>query len=60
MLAKVSDCCWGDAQLEEGVCDLQHEDVRVVVLVADQDGLAAASHDMLVVVLSAWLEARKD
>lgn len=38
-------------QLEEGVCDLQHEDVRVVVLVADQDAFASPSHAMLRVVL---------
>lgn len=33
-------------QLEEGVCNLQHEDVRVVVLVADQDAFACAAHAM--------------
>ena len=38
-------------QLEEGVCDLQHEDVRVVVLVADQDALAGAPHPVRRVVL---------
>jgi hypothetical protein len=60
MLAKVSHCGWGNAQLEEGVCDLQHKDVRVVVLMADQDGLARPSHAMLVVVLFESLQARKD
>lgn len=34
-------------QLEEGVCDLQHQDVRVVVLVADENALAGAAHSML-------------
>jgi len=38
-------------QLEEGVCDLQHEDVRVVVLMADQDAFTSPSHAMLRVVL---------
>lgn len=38
-------------ELEEGVCDLKHQDVGVVVLVADEDALAGASHAMLVVVL---------
>ena len=46
-------------QLEEGVCDLQHEDVRVVVLVADQNGFARPSHAVLVVVLFQSLQARK-
>ena len=39
-----------DVQLEEGVRDLQHEDVRVVVLVADQDAFARPSHAMFLVV----------
>lgn len=43
-------------ELEESICDLEHEDVRVVVLVADEDALASAAHAMLVVVL---LEALK-
>jgi len=38
-------------QLEEGIRDLQHEDVRVVVLVADQHALAKPAHAMLLVVL---------
>lgn len=47
-------------QLEEGVCDLQHEDVRVVVLVADQDAFASPSHAMLRVVFFQSLQSRKD
>ena len=47
-------------QLEEGVCDLQHEDVRVVVLVADQDAFASPSHAMLRVVLFQPLEPGKN
>lgn len=46
-------------QLEEGVCDLQHEDVRVVVLVADQHTLARPSHTMFLVVFLKALQARE-
>ena len=46
-------------QLEEGVGDLQHQDVRVVVLVADQDGLARAPHPVLAVVLFQALQPRE-
>lgn len=46
-------------QLEEGVRDLQHQDVRVVVLVADEDGFRGAPHAMLVVVLFEALQARE-
>lgn len=48
-----------NAQLEEGVCDLQHQDVRVVVLVADEDGFARSAHAVLVVVLLEALQTRK-
>jgi len=48
---RIQDRVYEDIQLEEGVCDLQHEDVRVVVLVADQDAFAGPSHAMLRVVL---------
>ncbi len=50
---------WMYAQLEEGVCDLQHQDVWVVVLVADQNGLACSSHAVLIVVLFQSLQTRK-
>jgi len=46
-------------QLEEGVCDLQHQDVRVVVLVADQDALAGAPHAVRRVVLLQPLQPRR-
>ena len=38
-------------QLEEGICDLKHEDVWVVVFVADEDPLAGATHAMSVIML---------
>jgi len=38
-------------QLEEGVCDLQHEDVWVIVVVADKNALTGSSHAVFVVVL---------
>lgn len=44
-------------QLEKGIGDLQHQDVGVVVLVADEDALAGAAHAMLVVVLFEALQA---
>jgi hypothetical protein len=43
-------------QLEEGIGDLKHENVRVVVLVADEYALAGPSHAVRIVVL---LEASK-
>ena len=45
-------------QLEEGVGDLQHQDVRVVVLVADEDALAGAPHAVRVVMLLQPLQPR--
>ncbi len=44
-------------QLEKGVGDLQHQDVRMVVLVTDEDALAGSSHAMLDIVLFEALEA---
>ena len=38
-------------QLEEGIGDLQHQYVRVVMLVADQYAFAGSPHAMLFVVL---------
>ncbi len=38
-------------QLEEGVRDLQHQDVRVVVFVANKDPFAGSAHAVLGVVL---------
>lgn len=38
-------------QLEESVGDLEHQDVRVVVLVADENALAGPSHAVFIVVL---------
>jgi len=51
MSVRMQDGGCEHVQLEEGVCDLQHEDVRVVVLMADQDAFASPSHAMLRVVL---------
>ena len=39
-----------DSQFEESIGDLQHQDVRMVVLVADEDAFARPSHAMLLVV----------
>lgn len=38
-------------QLKKGVRNLQHQNVWMVVLVADQDALAGSAHAMLYVVL---------
>ena len=46
-------------EFEEGVGDLQHEDLGVVVFVADEDCLAGAPHAMLVVVCLEALETRE-
>ena len=48
-----------DVQFEEGVGDLQHQDMRMVVLVAYQDPLACPPHTMLGVVFFKSLEPRK-
>ena len=50
---------WGDAQLEERVCDLQHQNVWMVVLVAHQDTLASAAHAMFFVVFLQSLQTRQ-
>lgn len=47
-------------QLEEGVGDLQHEDVRVPVVVHDEDALDGAPHAKVLVVVLQALEARGD
>lgn len=49
----------GDIQLEKGVRNLQHQNVWMVVLVADQDALAGSAHAMLYVVLFQSLQARE-
>lgn len=46
-------------QLEEGVGNLQHEDMRVVVLMADQDAFTGTAHTMLCVVFFEPLQARQ-
>ena len=38
---------------------MQHEDVRVVVLVADEDAFACSAHAMLGVVLFQSLQSRE-
>lgn len=45
-------------QLEEGVGDLQHQDMRVVVLVAHQYAFTGAPHPVRAVVLLQPLQAR--
>lgn len=47
-------------QLEEGVRYLQHQNVRVIVLVADEDALASAAHSMGCVVLLEASQAGED
>lgn len=47
-------------EFEERVGDLQHEDVGVVVFVADEDAFASAPHAVLGVVFFEALEARED
>ena len=46
-----------NAQFEEGIGDLQHQHVRMVVFVTDQHTLARASHAMLLVVLFQSLQS---
>lgn len=38
-------------QFEEGICYLQHQDVRMVVFMANQDSFAGPAHTMLFVML---------
>lgn len=47
----------GNIQLEKGVCNLQHEDVWMIVFMADQDSLAGSAHAMFLVVLFQSLQA---
>lgn len=44
-------------QLEESVGDLQHQDVRMIVFVTNEDALAGSSHTVLDIVLFEALEA---
>ena len=39
------------SQLEESVGNLEHQDVRVIVFMADQNTLTSPSHAMLLIVL---------
>jgi hypothetical protein len=52
-------CSFGNVQLEERISNLQHEDMRMVMLVADQDSLARTAHSMLLVVFFQPLQTRK-
>ena len=49
----------GNTQLKKRVCDLQHQNVWMVVLVADQDTLASAAHAMFFVVFLQSLQTRQ-
>jgi hypothetical protein len=40
-----------DIQFEERVCNLQHQNMRMVVLVTDEDPLTGPPHPMLLIVL---------
>ena len=48
-----------DIQLEKGICNLQHEDVWVIMFVADEDSLAGSTHAMFFKVLFQSLQARE-
>ena len=48
-----------DVQLEERVGDLQHQDVRVIMLVADKDSLAGPPHAMFDIVFFQSFQASK-
>lgn len=39
-----------NVQLKEGICNLQHEDMRVIMLVTNQNAFAGPSHAMFCVV----------
>ena len=39
-----------NVQLKEGICNLQHEDMGVIMLVANQNAFAGPSHAMFCVV----------
>ena len=47
-------------QLEKGICNLQHEDMWVIVFMADEDSLASSTHAMLLVVLLQSPQAREN
>lgn len=47
----------GDIQLKKRVRNLQHQDMWVIVLMADEDALAGSTHAMLIVVLFQSLQA---
>lgn len=47
-------------QFEEGVCDLEHQDVGMVVFMAYEDALAGAAHSVLFIVLLEALKPGKD
>ena len=47
-------------QLEEGVGNLQHENMWVIMLVADQNSFARPSHAILMVVLFQSLQSCRD
>jgi hypothetical protein len=51
--------CITNVQLEERVCNLQHQNVGMVVFVADQHALARPPHAMLLVVFFQPLQSRK-
>ena len=40
-----------DVQLKEGVCDLKHENVWVVMFVTHKNALARSPHSMLLIML---------
>ena len=48
-----------DIQLEKGVRNLQHQNMWVIVFVADQDALAGSAHAMFDVVLFQSLQTCK-
>ena len=58
LVAKLRPCIV-NVQLEEGICNLQHQNVRMVVLMADQHALARAPHAVLRVVFLQPLQPRK-
>ncbi len=49
----------GDAQLEKRVGDLQHEYMRVPVVVDDEDALDGAPHSKVFIVILQPLQARR-
>ena len=46
-------------QLEESIGDLQHQDMRMIVFMADQNPFASPPHPMLLVVLLQPLQPRE-